>query len=529
MAYHKNNIVNCDYNYLILTGNNVLQTIIIMKRVIILFLLSILSSLLHAQKEGNVWVYGENTGLNFNTNPPSVYNSSTYSNEACSSVCDKNGNLILYSSPKINALNNTISVWNKNNNIIHNGDTLNGWFSITQGILLLPNPKYENKYWLLHLTEDLACHLYYSTIDMNCNGNNGCVLKKNQQVLPIFDVSEKMNAVRHANGRDWWVMLHGSADDAFYKFLVTADTVLFHDVQHIGSTFVNDTINPDGIGQLMFSRDGSKLATVFRKADVFDFDRCTGELSNWFYIGNLPLQNYGVSFSNNNRFIYISNWDYYANPGSSLFQYDLNAPNVLNSKNVIYSENISDASFWSHGYGPDGKIYILLSNAGYPYYAPLNWSDSYYTSFIENPDSLGASCNFIRNGIYMGGHKIGIGLPNIPNYALGKIEGSACDTIKEPLPPIEKHPVIYIPNIFSPNNDNQNDVFYVRGEGIASLHLLIYNRWGNKVFESNDITQGWDGTQHGQKCESGVYIYRAEITFTNGETITKRGDITLVR
>jgi gliding motility-associated-like protein len=88
---------------------------------------------------------------------------------------------------------------------------------------------------------------------------------------------------------------------------------------------------------------------------------------------------------------------------------------------------------------------------------------------------------------------------------------------------------IYIPNIFSPNNDGQNDKLFVKGQAIESLHFLIYNRWGNLVFESNDINQGWDGTQYGKPCDVGVYVYRAEITFKNGETITRRGDVTLVK
>jgi gliding motility-associated-like protein len=88
---------------------------------------------------------------------------------------------------------------------------------------------------------------------------------------------------------------------------------------------------------------------------------------------------------------------------------------------------------------------------------------------------------------------------------------------------------IYIPNIFSPNHDGQNDKLFVKGQAIESLHFLIYNRWGNLVFESNDINQGWEGTQNGKPCETGVYVYRAEVTFKNGETLSKRGDVTLVR
>ncbi len=99
--------------------------------------------------------------------------------------------------------------------------------------------------------------------------------------------------------------------------------------------------------------------------------------------------------------------------------------------------------------------------------------------------------------------------------------------IEEPEP--DSLNVLFIPNIFSPNNDAQNDKLFVRGQQIESLHFLIYNRWGNLVFESKDISEGWDGKQGGKPCETGVYVYRAEVTFKNGETVVKRGDVTVVR
>ncbi len=66
-------------------------------------------------------------------------------------------------------------------------------------------------------------------------------------------------------------------------------------------------------------------------------------------------------------------------------------------------------------------------------------------------------------------------------------------------------------------------------QAICQCPLSPLHRWGNLVFESKDINEGWDGTQNGKKCETGVYVYRAEVTFKNGETIVKRGDVTLVR
>ncbi len=88
---------------------------------------------------------------------------------------------------------------------------------------------------------------------------------------------------------------------------------------------------------------------------------------------------------------------------------------------------------------------------------------------------------------------------------------------------------IYIPNIFSPNGDGQNDVFRVRGEQIASVHLMVYNRWGNMVFESNDMSYAWDGMFQGKACEVGVYAWMAEIVMKNGTNLFRKGNVSLVR
>jgi len=88
---------------------------------------------------------------------------------------------------------------------------------------------------------------------------------------------------------------------------------------------------------------------------------------------------------------------------------------------------------------------------------------------------------------------------------------------------------IFIPNIFSPNGDGQNDVLYVRGQGISQLHFVVYNRWGQQVFESRDINHGWDGTFQGQKAEIGVYGYFVSGVVEDGKMVSKRGTVTLVR
>jgi gliding motility-associated-like protein len=93
----------------------------------------------------------------------------------------------------------------------------------------------------------------------------------------------------------------------------------------------------------------------------------------------------------------------------------------------------------------------------------------------------------------------------------------------------DKEQIIYIPNIFSPNGDGNNDKLFVRGEKIKDLKFKIFDRWGNAVFETNDKSQGWDGTYKGEKCEIGVYIYKIEIEFQDGTKTSKNGTITLLR
>lgn len=90
-------------------------------------------------------------------------------------------------------------------------------------------------------------------------------------------------------------------------------------------------------------------------------------------------------------------------------------------------------------------------------------------------------------------------------------------------------PYIFIPSAFSPNGDGVNDVFRVRGNTIEQFYLAVYNRWGQRVFESNASVQGWDGTFHGEKLPPDVYGYYAEIRCFDGGIFVKKGNCTLIR
>ncbi len=102
--------------------------------------------------------------------------------------------------------------------------------------------------------------------------------------------------------------------------------------------------------------------------------------------------------------------------------------------------------------------------------------------------------------------------------------------IQESLEPCEVViPVIYVPNIFSPNGDGENDWLYVRGQGVTSLDFKVYNRWGELVFETSELGIGWDGTYKGQLLDNAVFVYYLSATFYTGDEVKKKGNITLSR
>ncbi len=90
-------------------------------------------------------------------------------------------------------------------------------------------------------------------------------------------------------------------------------------------------------------------------------------------------------------------------------------------------------------------------------------------------------------------------------------------------------PVVGVPNAFTPLSGDQNSIVYVRGFGIGKMTFTIWNRWGQKVFESNNQSQGWDGKVKGTVQPMDVYVYTLSVDFTDGTKAIKKGDITLIR
>lgn len=90
-------------------------------------------------------------------------------------------------------------------------------------------------------------------------------------------------------------------------------------------------------------------------------------------------------------------------------------------------------------------------------------------------------------------------------------------------------PFVYIANAFSPDGDGHNDVIYVQGNNITHINFVIYNRWGEQVFSTTELQQGWDGTYKGKDCPPDVYGFYMTCQCLDGTALTKKGNITLLR
>jgi len=134
---------------------------------------------------------------------------------------------------------------------------------------------------------------------------------------------------------------------------------------------------------------------------------------------------------------------------------------------------------------------------------------------------------------------------NIPNptsnsltsitYIVTGTDANSCSSTDTIAITVEVKDDFYVPVAFSPNNDGENDVLQIRGlQGEKDLSFKVYDRWGNKVFESKSsgtpsVVEGWDGTYKNQALKDGVFVYVINVTLLNNQAIEKKGNVTLVK
>ncbi len=341
------------------------------------------------QNHANRWYFGYNAGINFSTgNAIAVSGGQQYSFEGCSSYSDHNGNLLFYS--------DGLTIWNKNHLPMTNGTGLMGGLSSTTSALVVRHPGNCHQYFLFTVGDHMSTtnSLRYSIIDMSLSSGLGAVVVGSKNILISNGCAEKITAIRQQNGVDFWIVTHRLSSSAFASYsLTSAGLAPVPVLSFVGSFTASNCM----IGFMKPNHAGTKLVSVqtfCNKAEIFDFNRNTGTLTNpQTILSNLPGA-YGIEFSPDDNILYLSKG--YA--GCALYQ--INPNNVL-STNLITSI-AGDYVIGGLQLGPDGKIYVARTNSG-------------FLSVINNPNIWGVGCGYVANGFSLSpGTSSGFGIISFP-------------------------------------------------------------------------------------------------------------------
>ena len=202
--------------------------------------------------------------------------------------------------------------------------------------------------------------LLYSRVSMNLlNGLGGVVEKRKLLIDDDLDLG-KLTATKYANGRDWWILVPEFSNEFFYTILLDHTGIASVDTQHIDIPI----LRTHAVGQAVFSPDGSKYSRSTSEItdvgfffEIFDFDRCTGRLSNQQVFSHVPTTALGrpVVFSPNSRYLYITESGVY-------YQFDTWADDIAETEKILgewdgfFYLDVFATGPWMAQLGPDGKI-----------------------------------------------------------------------------------------------------------------------------------------------------------------------------
>jgi len=300
----------------------------------------------------------------------------------------------------------------------------------------------------------------------------------------------RLMTVKHGNGEDWWVITKVHAlVDSLQPFSVR----LFSDSEFNSPSLIYTDSTLDSKyfqdGRMVLSEDGSKIAIENGKdIKIYAFDRCSGEV---FFDCLIPIiPNYllkNVSFSQTGNFLYVASEG--ADLGgingiSKIWQFDIGGSSTCEeleeSKQLVYEE---PESYYGWDIGDmllernTGRIYFSIVKR---YLAPgddtVTGPQNLHLHAIMEPDLPGELCNVQENVLYLNGLVIKDGLPNMPNYALGALEGSPCDTLNETNPVAE----VTSPSFKAFPNPVQ-DYLYIDNPLQTTCRAVVYNAMGQEV------------------------------------------------
>ena len=417
-------------------------------KILIAFFLMLYTLAADAQIINNKWISGSSVGdrhqvvLDFSINNPKVTLNTTNIDFLCQGLCptilDKAGQIQFYSNGRL--------VMNRNGDLMENGDKFPPTFvGMEEGYpafsghpylnnsFILPDFSNENIYFYFYLDAlngvdgsvfDLSrSSLYYMKIDMTKNDGLGAVVEKNVPVLLRDSLTgyATFTPIRHANGRDWWILTNELGSNIYHRLLFTPTGISKgYPIFTIDGPPPSNPQNADDVLGLEVSLDGTKFFVYSDHSNwIYDFNRCTGLLSNPIKLFEDYVDyHYMVEcyISSNNRYVYVSNINY-TSFISYLWRYDLWSSDPAASKELVIDHSTSSFSqVFELMHLPNGQMGLFNSN-----------KKSFSSMLYPGEEEIVIDTDYVQHDfapIYFDMVRI-----NPTNYYLGPIDNSTCDTL----------------------------------------------------------------------------------------------------
>ncbi len=360
---------------------------------------------------------------------------------------------------------------------------------LVQGSMFLPYPGDTSNslfYYLMIDEEDFQpSYLKYSVVDLSLDSGLGGIVdgKKNIQIIDVR-IGEGLTAIKHANGRDWWIIARKVSSfpftDRFIYALLTPNGI------ELSGESVPEFTGTYG-GNLTGNRKGNLLAWVSASAyshtmptlALYNFDRCSGNISiiDTILARSPSDQLISACFAPDSNILYVS-----TDRNFSLYQYSWPLNNLKDSL-IFRIKGPGLSTYGNRGgnlvMGADNKIYMSMRRQSLS-----NSLDGFaeFLAVITKPDLSGIGCYFDTFGVFMNGREnTTYSLPNFPNYDLGALLGSPCDTLSPvdttqtsiPVFPQGTTTWSVIPTI-------SDGLFTI--QGAANGTLMVYDLYGREVF-----------------------------------------------
>ena len=430
-------------------------------------------------KRGNVWIFGDSVGIDFNSGAPVVFDNPSHNPLYYStSVADTNGNLLAYISvqyPEVQSIDTmeqsffNFSVYNaahqridtsfrgrNNPHLISFKDNKLHLVSMDKAFSVSGQAEYNRHLFFYHrvnletMQTEVKNRILYQTPGPLLQYFHPLGLTYAEYIIP------QILFAKHANGRDWWIYMFRDLEtiqQKYYQFLMTPDTCVFVDTSYVEFTVnivTNRGLVTHGCGQDYlylpgFTGDSLKTPPYYPNKTVirYKLNRENGKLDSLPEIIQPPSLNnktgtsLSLAVSPSQKYLYFTYAGFYGIPDLYLYQCDLEAGSpaqISASCQPIFFTNQNDIRTMK--LGPDGKIYLFGGMPGNPPLSFTTWNaDNMNLSVIHQPDSPGVACQFQLHGLSLNGRRSFGMFPNIPDYHIGPCTpqvadcGPAADTV----------------------------------------------------------------------------------------------------